>query len=226
MFLSLLWKKSVLGEIIKFLDKQNFLFPEKKQYIFSTSTEKDLIHQWSYYGAQQSFCIEFSRKKLIDLFYNFNKKTDFYYGPVLYAELSVDKAENEKILKIIIDTLLELSGAVLKKIVNKGKRKYNENIEQCSRAFHYFYSLIKQYGHYCEHEYRFLLQNNKKPDFRISRNLFVPYLKIPFEPEKLISKIIIGPNNREDFSVQNLKFFLKENGLEKITVSKSKMRIR
>ena len=203
------------------------LIPQKHQYIFSTSTEKDLIHQWAYYGSQQSFCIEFNRKALIDLFYVFNNKTDFYYGPVLYAENDLIKTTDNITKKIIDETISQYSNIVLEEIENIFEIYSSPEMKkQSKKVLHYFYSLIKQHGHYCEHEYRFTLQNNKSPSFRIRKGLFVPYLEIPFEPEKIISKIILGPNNCGDFAITNLEFFLKELGLSHIKVEKSKMRIR
>ena len=210
------WKGSLL---------ERELIPQKNQYIFSTSTEKDLINQWAYYGSQQSFCLEIDRKKLIDLFYHNNNETDYYYGPVLYAENDFKK--DNKIIKIIDGIISKYTGIILEDIDNIFEVYSSpDKKEQYRQVFQYFYSLIKQYGHYCEHEYRFTLQNSEKPNFRIRKGLFVPYLKIPFETENLISRIIIGPNNKEDFTERNLKYFLNQNGLNKIEISKSKMKIR
>ena len=203
------------------------MIPQKHQYIFSTSIEKDLIHQWAYYGSQEAFCIEFDREELINLFYSFNNKNNYYYGPVLYADNYFKSSINNTIKNIIDGIIAQYSGIVLEELDNlfeiySSPKKKNEY----RKVFHYFYSLIKQYGHYCEREYRFTLQNNKKPEFRIRKGLFVPYLEIPFEPEKLISQIIIGPNNREELAERNLRFYLKELNLESIKISQSRMKIR
>ncbi len=212
------WEDSIL---------QSEMLPQKNQYIFSTSTEEDLIHQWTYYGSQQSFCIELNREALIDLFYESNNEIDFYYGPVFYVEEDFNNSVNDKIKRIINDVIKEYKGVILERLDNLSKVKTSaEKEEQYRQVFQYFYSAIKQYGHYCEHEYRFTLQSDTKPEFRVRKGLFVPYLEIPFEPEKIISKIIIGPNNKEDYLKQNLKYFLNEKGLAGIEVSTSRMRIR
>ena len=204
---------------------ENELIPSKNQYIFSTSTDKDSIHQWTYYGSKDSYCIEFDRKSLIDLFYRFNKAKDLYYGPVLY--------ENKKTFEIANNIISEYSSLLYDK--NSIFKIDNDNFDdkkfsEFKRVYQYFYSLIKQAGHSCENEYRFLLQNDNNPKFRIRNGLFIPYIvvnSIETTKKKLpIKKIYIGPNSYETNAKENLEYFLRKNNYENVVVDKSEMNIR
>ena len=204
---------------------ENELIPLKNQYIFSTSTDKDSIHQWTYYGSKNSFCIEFDREELIDLFYTFNETKDLYYGPVLY--------ENEKTLKIANNIISEYSSLLYDKnnIFNIDNDNFDEKkFSEFKRVYQYFYSLIKQSGHSCENEYRFLLQNESNPEFRIRNGLFIPYIVVnsmEIINKKLpIKKIYIGPNSYETNAKENLEYFLKKNNYDNVVVDKSQMNIR
>ena len=196
-----------------------YLIPSKNQYIFSTSKEKDSIHQWTYYGLQESFCIEFERKKLINLFYRFDKKTDFYYGPILYG--------NERTLNIANKIIDEYTSLISNKNCIFNIDNFDEKgFSEFKRVYQYFYSLIKQTGHSCENEYRFLLQSESKPEFRISNGLFVPFIKVKAKGKLPIKKIYIGPNSYETSAKENLEYFLKNNGYNNVIVDKSEMHIR
>ena len=200
---------------------ERYLIHSKNQYIFSTSKEKDSIHQWTYYGLQESFCIEFERKKLINLFYRFDKKTDFYYGPILYG--------NERTLNIANKIIDEYTSLISNKncIFNIDNDNFDEKgFSEFKRVYQYFYSLIKQAGHSCENEYRFLLQSESKPEFRISNGLFVPFIKVKARGKLPIKKIYIGPNSYETSAKENLEYFLKKNGYNNVVVDKSEMHIR
>lgn len=204
------------------------------QYLFSTSKEKDSIHQWSYYGSGDGVCIEFEREKLINLFGELFHWAGYYYGSVIYTK---EWKYNSIGKTIIID------------IYNKYKDILNNESEQKFQyeiVSEYLYTLIKQYGHHCEEEYRFVItedsinfkinelksENNDilikslTPSFRPMKSLIVPYIRIPFNPKNLISSIMIGPNNHEDIAVKNLKFYLHAKELDSITVTKSLMNIR
>lgn len=71
--------------------KDNKISPpdiSRKQFVFSTSKEEDLIHQWLYYGNEDAYCIKFNRKELIDIIYNETQKEyeQLYYGSVFYLK--------------------------------------------------------------------------------------------------------------------------------------------
>ena len=117
------------------------------QYILSTSMEKDSIHQWSYYGSGDGVCIEFRREPLINLFGDFFEWASYYYGPILYTkEFENDSKEKE----IISDIYKEYNNLKISNENEEQKFEY-EIVEE------YLYSLVKQYGHHCEQEYRFTI---------------------------------------------------------------------
>lgn len=195
------------------------------QYIFSTSLEKDLIHQWSYYGGNDAYCIELDRTKLICFLYNAREKEEeFYYGPVFYIK---DKKSNDDSIKIIDDVITEY--------INSTKK----DAEEYKKVYRYFYSLVKQYGHYCEKEYRFVFHTKREAKFRVRNGLFIPYIEIfnnkssnvethdNEEKQPLpITKIMIGPSNHEHIAEKSLRLFLDKNGYGSIKIEKSKMNIR
>ena len=225
------------------------------QYVFSTSLERDSIHQWAYYSAGDGVCISFYRQKLIDVFREYFEDLDlgYYYGSVLYTH---DFKKDTKLKNIVTN--------IYKQYIFT-KNKDAEQTFQYEIVEEYLYSLIKQFGHHCEKEYRFviteealdyviddlqkanktlkkktsqtistknkILENAKmierlRPSFRSYNGLVKPYIKFPFEPADLISSIMIGPSNHEEIAKQNLEFFLKSKGLEHIKITKSIMSIR
>lgn len=221
-------EKFIKSYVKKFFDKysknewekfEKELIPSQNQYIFSTSKEKDSIHQWTYYGTKESYCIEFDRKKLINLFYRSKKQSNFYYGPILY--------ENEQTLDIadkIISEYVKLIDD--KNCIFNIDNFDNDKLFEFKRVYQYFYSLIKQAGHSCENEYRFLLQSESNPEFRVSNGLFIPFITIKSKSKLPIKKIIIGPSCYETNAKENLEYFLKKNKYDNVIVDKSEMNIR
>jgi hypothetical protein len=205
---------------------ENLLINPIPQYIFSTSTEKDLIHQWTYYSDTDSYCIEFNRKQLIRFLYNCSFENEpFYYGPVLY--------DTRQVRNIIDDALEDYKDKILKSLNNSISKSNNpNNLIVAKEVYQYFYSLIKQKGHYCEKEYRFLFQSEREPDFKTKKGLFVPYIKIAnmlnnSQKDKLpISKIIIGPNNHESIAKESLRLFLKKYHYNTVEIERSELQIR
>lgn len=197
-------------------------FEDIPQYIFSTSCENDLIHQWAYYGNNDAYCIEFDTYELKQYFNDAigNKKDGYFFtGQVLYSE--------------------ELIYEIIEKIVERYKNKIvdslslsqdsvasNQELNLLKRMYKFFYFCIKQEGNYCENEYRFLLQTKRKPLFKIKNGLFVPYLIVKSSQHTIpIKSIIIGPNNNEIISKKSLEIFLKQSGYN-IEVNFSKLKTR
>lgn len=200
---------------------EDLLLEDRTQYVFSTSLEKDLIHLWSYYSETDSYCLEFDRRGLRDYFLNHLQKDEMlYYGPVIY------KRDKQK--KIIT--------SVSNNVMNKLNQLFDsppftndttENMKVARQVYHFFYSLIKQEGHNCEKEFRYLIQSEIIPEFVVKNGIFIPIKKIGKKNEKLpISKIIIGPSNHEKLTMKSLKMFLDKNAYEKVRISKSKLNIR
>ena len=200
---------------------EQLLITKLPQYVFSTSLEKDLIHQWSYYSDSNSYCLEFDRHELRDYLYKYKQKNDyFYYGPVIYNQETA-----KKIVNVIMETYQEHIQAVISTPVPQpGQEKL---LKRTQEVYQFFYSLIKQYGHYCEKEFRFLYRSKRKPKFKTKKGLFVPYIEIGIKTEKLpIKKIIIGPNNHELIAQDSLRMFLNQNGYESVIIEKSELNIR
>jgi len=214
----------------------SFLIHGEHQYLFSTSKENDSIHQWSYYGNGDGVCIEFDREKLINLFGKLFDWDGYYYGSILYTK----EFEHDSIEKnIIIDIIKKFNETLNKKTDNIGE---DQNI-QFLIVSEYLYSLVKQYGHHCEQEYRFLITdegiqaklkncNNPKiqkaleTSFRSKSNLVAPFIKIPFNPKSLITSIMIGPNNHDKNAYATLRFYLDSKKLNNIKVTQSSLNTR
>lgn len=61
---------------------ENFLSSLHNQYILSFSLLSDSLHQWSYYGKNDGYCLGIKKGKLIELLTNL--KMEFKYGKVIY----------------------------------------------------------------------------------------------------------------------------------------------
>lgn len=184
--------------------EDNFL-KQDPQYVFSTSSENDLIHQWAYYGKNDSYCIEFETIELIKYIAKYSFQGDYhFYGNVIYDKDIVDQIIDKIVLKFedaIKNNLAESPSIDEKVMYSFSKQMYQ-----------YFYYCIKQYGNYCEKEYRLLIQTDRKPCFKVNNGLFIPYIKIGDKSTRIpISRIILGPNNHETISKKSLEKFLKIN---------------
>lgn len=227
---------------------QNFN-ESQRQYIFSTSKEKDSIHQWQYYGSTgDEVCIEFNREELIKTFGEPFLYENYYYGSIFYTKDYTEESEEKEIIVRLINDYID----TLPTLFNLDELQ-EQNI-QYKIVIEYLFSLIKQYGHHCEEEYRFTitedaikakkqglidLSKNKKltkkqkdvlddltTKFRTRDGLTIPYIAMPFNPKKLISSIIIGPNKKDPVAKKNLDFFLETKGLNNINVTYSSMSTR
>ena len=197
------------------------MFTENAQYVFSTSLEKDLIHQWAYYGNNDAYCIEFKRPDLRSYFWKSRLEDDrLYFGPILYDTNDI---------KVVIDEVTQGLTESITKLTRANPDPLNgvELHETAKKVYQYFYSLIKQPGHYCEKEFRFLIQSSRKPSFKIKNGLFVPYIEIGNKRRRLpINKIYVGPNNHDQLAIKSLKQFLEENKYGKVGVGRSDLLMR
>lgn len=209
-------------EINEYVDFQD------NQYVFSTCTKSDLVNMWNYYtngqGISDSFCIEFDRKKLKDIFLAYQEENgNFYFGQVIY-----NKRDQEEIISETLEKLIEKS---TDEICSKEQRmvlfeKYNYIVE-------YFYSLCKQEGHSAEKEYRFVFCSNENYEFEYKRGLFVPTRKIYLEEiskdlKLPIKSIMFGPNHYSKIGEQSLRNFLRKNGYQdkEVDITKSMLSLR
>lgn len=200
----------------------------KKQFVFSTSKEEDLIHQWSYYGNGDAYCIKLNRQKMINILYNETHKEyeQLYYGSVFYLKETKGKDET---LPSKDKTNVFTNTEVIKKSI-KECLEANTNTDEYQKVYEYFCSMIKQYGHNCEDEYRFVIQlpddDERKIFFRVKKGLFVPYIKLKFENQLPIEGIRIGPGNNEKKAKESVKWILELNGYQNIQPTYSELKIR
>lgn len=221
-------KKRFPNEKESILKKYDISFEEfSNQFIFSTSTEEDLISMWSYYAqAEDSYCIRFSRKRLITyLMERFDWDEKYYYGSLFYKEDEIEKFIFDVFDKEMFTDIFEASENDI-----SDNKDYQANIRT---AIRYIFSLIKQEGHYSEKEYRFSIEeiDLNKIDFEAKRGLLVPTFKVSLEKPLPIDTIYIGPNcneNQEAIMKHSLKQLLEKGNYnpEKIKIVKSKLLIR
>ena len=220
-------KKRFPNEKESILQKYDISFEEfSNQFIFSTSTEEDLISMWTYYAqAEDSYCIRFNRKKLINYFGAEFGWDDYYYGSLFYDEVEIEKFIFDVFNKEMFPDIFEASE---NDIINN--KDYQANVRT---AIKYIFSLIKQSGHYSEKEYRFSIEEKdiNKIDFEPKRGLLVPTLKIKLKRELPIDTIYIGPKcneNQVGIITHSLKQLLKKGNYkhDKIKIVKSKLLIR
>ena len=79
---------------------RNFI-SNKPQYVFSTTLEKDVSHQWLSYGGKDSICIEFDKDKLIEYFseYSINDYIDGIFRYKNYFFSSNVIYDKDKVIK-------------------------------------------------------------------------------------------------------------------------------
>ena len=139
------------------------LFPNwDKQYIFSLSLDKDSLHQWSYYGKNDGYCIGFKKGQLKRMFET--KNISFEDGRVIY---------DGSVHDILINKIIEkCNGNIMLEITDEQKRQLSEFNEENKGLFlilvlselkdvKYYIKTItgfmKQEVNKCEDEYRFIM---------------------------------------------------------------------
>jgi hypothetical protein len=201
---------------------EKLLLSKTPQYVFSTSLENDQIHQWNYYSGSDAYCVEFDRHELINYLYKSKSEHDnFYYGPIIYDP---DKAK--EIINSVMDEYTQKIETVMLSPVSNVKSQ--ELLNTTKNVYQFFFSLIKQKGHKCEKEFRFLFQTNRLPKFKTKKGLFVPYIEIGKKDKKKIpiKRIIIGPNNHEVIAEKSLRNFLDQHEYKEVKISRSKLSSR
>lgn len=220
-------KKRFPNEKESILKKYDISFEKfSNQFIFSTSTEEDLISMWSYYSqAEDSYCIRFDRKELISYFGDEFGWDDYYYGSLFYDEGEIEKFIFDVFNKEMFADVFEASENDI-----SDNKDYQANVRT---AIKYIFSLIKQFGHYSEKEYRFSIEEKdiNKIDFEPKRGLLVPTIKLELKEKLPIDAIYIGPNcndNQFEIMKHSVEQLLKRGKYQsdKIEIIKSKLLIR
>ncbi|UTC55305.1 DUF2971 domain-containing protein [Treponema sp. OMZ 906] len=189
----------------------------KRSYVLSFTTEKDLISQWSYYGKNDGYSLEF---EISDIFHFLQKpKFNLEAGNVVYSE------------KNQVDILVNILNFIIK---NKKQLETNnldpvliDNSVRSEGLLLLFHSLIKQENNYCEKEYRFVFNLQKDICFRPRNGVITPYIIINQNKELPVNEIMIGPRFSDIIAENGLIQFIESlNRVNTIKISHSKMRIR
>lgn len=216
-----------------------------ESYIFSLSTHKNKSNQWSTYGNNDGYCIEFKTDELLSYLNDeFPGSFISIFGCVIYD-----------------DKLKEQIKGKLKRLV----KKYGYiNVKQLAYNSLLVHSLIKDSSWEFEGEVRYIVHNinNKalneldftmEKSFREKNGLITPYISMsraqkgfiisePFQKytqneitydqmknihsnskRKLpISKIYIGPKVHDPIAISGLELFLEHHGYENVDVKLTK----
>jgi hypothetical protein len=172
----------------------------RSQYVFSTSIEEDIAHQWLSYGKNNPVCIKFNTQELIEYFAEFageerkTKTGDFYEikQDLLYDfTVLYDKLKIRNIASVLVKEYEKAYSLSLQ--FPNDNEKGQEYISQ-RLIFQFFYAIVKQKEFYAENEYRFLIFSDRAPAFRPTTNKIVQFIKIKCMSNKKIpvKSIIIG----------------------------------
>jgi hypothetical protein len=183
-----------------------------KQYVFSLSTERDLISQWTYYGGSDGYSLSFKLKNIVEAFRVL--EIDFDSGQVIYQE----KNQLE-----ILETLISYT-----RYLQENKDLIEDYVGLSAYAdslIVLYHSLFKQSNNYSEHEFRILVKNRKNVFFKVRKGVVTPFTKITSQTPLPIGEIMIGPRINDTIAEEGLNQFL-ESLSSRIRVSRSNLRIR
>jgi len=198
------------------------------QYVFSTSIQKDVAHQWLNYGMNNPICIAFDKNKLVEYFSKFSKQ-DYIVGKHYY--------ENHFFSSEVIYNKDEVTNKA-EQFVSLYRDEWYKELENVTSPrspeffsafldFHNFYSCVKQPNFYAENEYRFLIYTKRKPEFRTRGDRLISYLKVHIEREKLpILEIIVSPFTSDGTYNNTIRKFLYDNEYRDTIVSPSELHLR
>jgi len=183
------------------------------EYIFSLTDAKDAINFWSYYGKNDGYCIGFKIRELIEYFRKFTLST--FSGPVIY--------EKDKQIGIIHTIFSMMEHPEKSELYTK----IGANQLDLELWISIFYSLFKQQNHSSEREYRIIVQELDKADFKVRNGAFIPYIEIKKEGNNLpINSITIGPRVEAEIAKSGLAMYLKMKKLDNIPIDSSEIKIR
>jgi hypothetical protein len=190
---------------------KNFLSSLHNQYILSFSLLSDSLHQWSYYGKNDGYCLGIKKGNLVKLLTEL--KVEFNCGKVIY-----DKSIYEPLTKKIIDFLDTFGDTGLKAYIDPSVFFEYEDI------LNILFSCIKQEYNALENEYRFMIMSDKKY-FRAKNGLIVPFTKLRLDTIP-IEEIIIGPRISDELVENGLKQLCDNNNIKNVKLKHSMLKIR
>jgi hypothetical protein len=178
-------------------------------YSASFCDKYDLLSQWrGYCPSEGGFSLGFDRKLLRksvikDDSDECSKLDLFILDSCLYRE-----EEKRSLFKTHFESVVD---SIIYERVNKPETRIT--IEKLKNIYHYR-ARCKHISFHEESEFRFLAhakESGHKPFFREKENLFIPYLKLSFQPE-VLKKILIGPCSNPELTEQSLKRYLASHG--------------
>jgi hypothetical protein len=189
-----------------------------ERYIFSLSRESDLIGQWSYYGKQDGYSIEFRVKELLAYF----KKLGLGYasGGVIYNRIN-----QVKIFELLIKYCINLEDVIKTK---SDKSEILNELIKANASIIMFHSVFKQENNHCEKEYRISIASKINKYFRPRNGVMIPYIKAKIENDELpIKSIMVGPRIKDVVAENGMNQYidsLKRKNLINVTTSKLSIR--
>lgn len=222
-------KNSKLRKIYEKLFKRYFESINKNVFLLSFSLNSDIFNMWSHFSKNNGINLSINEERLFKNlgYYKHDGKLDhsskFYCG--LRGELINPKEkESKKSINCNVGELIHgkviYDDKVKIKIVEDVYQEINDNPEMNSYKEEIMTELLirnayffKKQGFSSENEYRIVFQLANLIDqnlisHRIKNNLIIPFIKIKFSPEELISEVKIGPwDNRIDMKDSIEEYF-------------------
>jgi len=226
---------AVIESMMKYISSP----PTLEDYVCCFSEDGDLLSQWRGYtnqGRGYSISFDFSRLGL-------NLAQTAGLNKIIY-----NKKTQTKIIK---DIFLIGMDYINERFLEKKPHMdhYIEDTgENLKNVFHQWISRFKHPSYFEENEWRLSMyrypndkkeKDTKRPfgenelEFRIEREIFIPYMKIPFgKPRNLprshysAKKIIIGPTHDFDLCEEGIRRFLSSLKKKSISVSRSHIPLR
>lgn len=221
-------KNENLRNIVKDLTLSNCdIDVGKNIYVASFSHNSDSLSMWNYYtksDENRGYNFHFLREKLYN---NIDACTECNLcigGNVLYEE--------EKQINILKNILLKIDCMHTNNIDSTEGDDLDLILKFTIKYFIRLFSIFMKnpcFSH--EREFRLIIQYDNildsigKPDFRISKGIFIPYIKIPININS-ISGITLSPSENSTDALLGVSEFIKSKGLKNIKCNKSKIPIR
>jgi hypothetical protein len=200
-----------------------------KMYVISFSINNDSIPLWQEYSSGDGYNLEFDIDGIIDKDTVFvvdmkgevNSIQFIIYDTVEYRKEKIDE---------LIKQYLSIYDSIRKSGLDSAKQKRLR--DELNSYFAYKSLLTKNKTYYVEEEYRIVIiipdQKTKRKceNYRIGKNMLVPYIKIKVKLNGYIKNIKMGPRNNLDIGLISLQRFLASKGIKDVKIEKSKIPLR
>ena len=188
------------------------------QFVFSLSKKQNLLSQWRAYCPKGGYSLVFNSSKLKEFI-------DRHKEYITFEKCIYNDDEKATVANQVIEEAINTFVNFICTKVSENERTssyYETQIEQ-PRKLILLATRFKHHSFYEEDEIR-LISNGYNKEWlchRVSKNIIVPYLKVPLNLET-ITEVMIGPNNGSTKATTSLSLFLFQSGLfNSIKVSES-----